>query len=233
MRTAIVSDVHSNLPALEAVLKRINELKVDNIYCLGDIVGYGPFPNECTELIRKSCPAVVQGNHDSGVTGGTTIDDFNVYGQAAIQWTQKQITPKNLEYLRNLPLTRVEGDLTLVHSSPVKPEEWTYILSLSEAIKCFTAFQTELCFIGHTHIPAVVGEDMTVNAYKRGVRQLINVGSVGQPRDGNPDSAFGLLDTAQKSYTLVRVPYDTTITIRAIKDAGLPSFLGKRLQKGV
>ena len=233
MRIAVVSDIHANLPALEAVLKKIEELKVDIIHCLGDIVGYGPFPNECIELIRKSCSAVVKGNHDSGITGETAIDDFNKYGQTAIRWTQKQISPENREYLRSLPLKKLEDDMTLVHASPQRPEEWTYVLTLNEAVKSFSAFQTEHCFIGHTHIPAVVGEDMTINAYKQRVRHLINVGSVGQPRDGNPDSAFGLLDAAEKSYTLVRVPYDIAVTARAIKNAGLPSFLAKRLQKGM
>ena len=232
MRIAIISDVHANLPALEAVLKKIEELQADVIHCLGDIVGYGPHPNECVELVRKRCSIVIKGNHDSGLTGETPIDDFNQYGQAAIRWTSKCITPENLKYLSNLPLMKVEDDITLVHASPVRPHEWTYVLNLHEAVESFKAFTTSHCFIGHTHLPIVVGEDLTINAFKFDIRHLINVGSVGQPRDGNPDSAFGLLDTEKKSYATVRAAYDVASTARAIKNAGLPSFLGKRLYRG-
>jgi predicted phosphodiesterase len=232
-RVAIISDIHGNLSAFEVVLKTIQEMNVDTIHCLGDIVGYGPFPNECIELVRQHCQVVVKGNHDSGVVSETNIDDFNKYGQAAIRWTIQQMTAENLDYLKKLPLISIDGDLTLVHASPFRPELWTYVLSFEEARESFHAFRTGHCFIGHTHIPVVVGEDLTINAYKPLVRQLINVGSVGQPRDGNPDAAFGLLDISERSYTLVRVPYDYSVTAKAIRKAGLPSFLGKRLQRGV
>ena len=232
VRIAVLSDIHANLPALEVVLKKTEELQADRIYCLGDIVGYGPFPNECTDLVRKRCSLVVKGNHDSGVTGETDISDFNQYGQEAIRWTTTKITQENLDYLRSLPLTLNEGDSTLVHASPVRPQEWTYVLSLQQALETFQAFSTRHCFIGHTHIPIVVGEDVSINAYKPGVRHLINVGSVGQPRDGNPESAFGIIDARTQSYSLYRVPYDVKKTATAMKSAGLPSFLGKRLFRG-
>jgi predicted phosphodiesterase len=233
MRTAIISDIHANLPALEAVLKNIGEQQADRIFCLGDIVGYGPFPNECVELVRKHCVYAVRGNHDSGLTGETSIEHFNRYGQEALRWTRDVVTPQNLDYLRALPLLHTEGDITIVHASPMNPGEWTYVLTMREAIESFEAFDTLLCFIGHTHLPVIVGEDLTINLFKPGMRHLINVGSVGQPRDGNPASAYGILDEKEQRFTLCRVEYDVKKTSRAIRSAGLPSYLAKRLARGI
>ena len=233
MRIAIISDIHSNLPALEAVLRRIVDLKVDAMYCLGDIIGYGPFPNECVELVRTHCAAAVKGNHDSGLLGETPTEHFNKYGQAAIEWTKNKITPQNLEYLRSLPVSYVDHDCTLVHSSPHQPTEWTYLMNWDQAEENFSAFSTKTCFIGHTHVPVVIGEDSSMNRFRADQRFIINVGSVGQPRDGNPESALGLLDTDKKTYVLVRVAYDISKTAQAIQDAGLPAFLGRRLFQGI
>lgn len=233
MRIAIISDIHSNLSALEAVLSKIDEMKVDTIHCLGDIVGYGPFPNECVELVRTRCLYTVKGNHDSGLLGETPTDHFNQYGRTAIKWTQKKITEPNLEFLRALPDKGVDNAITLVHSSPKEPSEWIYLMTWAQAEENFAAFSTELCFIGHTHVPVVIGEDSSINNYQPGKRHIINVGSVGQPRDGNPDSAFGVLDLDEKSYTLVRVSYDISKTATAIEEAGLPVFLARRLFQGI
>lgn len=233
MRVAIISDIHANLPALESTLAYIEDTNVDAIHCLGDIVGYGPFPNECVDLVRARCKHVVKGNHDSGLAGETSIQDFNQYGRKAIEWTADVITPENLEYLRSLPYSVVENGYTLVHSSPVQPEEWTYVLSRQDAELSFDAFTTDLCFIGHTHVPLIVGEDLSVNKFRKGLRYLINVGSIGQPRDGNPQAAFGLLNTEGPNYELIRVPYDVERTAKAIDDAGLPAFLAHRLFQGM
>lgn len=241
MRIAIISDIHSNLPALESVLAKGAEMKIEMWYCLGDIVGYGPFPNECIELIRKHCPVVVKGNHDSGLLGETSVDDFNNLGQAAIKWTKKQITPENFDYLKQLPLISILDKITLVHASPAEPEQWTYVFTVRTAQDSFAAFTTDLCFIGHTHVPVIIGEDMSINTYQPlpndsdqpKNRFLINVGSVGQPRDGNPHAAFGVLDTADWSYELIRVEYDVEKTATSITKAGLPGALAKRLVQGV
>ena len=230
---AIISDIHSNLPALEAVFAHVDSLHVDAVHCLGDIVGYGPFPNECTDIIRERCTHVIKGNHDSGLIGETTLEDFNRYGQEAIRWTEKVIGHENLEYLQQLPFSVIENNFTLVHASPVHPEQWSYVMNRQQAEECFHAFRTDLCFIGHTHVPVIVGEDGAVGSFRKGTRYLINVGSVGQPRDGDPRSAFGMLDTEIPAYETIRVPYEVEKTMAAIRNAGLPAFLGHRLIQGI
>jgi diadenosine tetraphosphatase ApaH/serine/threonine PP2A family protein phosphatase len=233
MRIAVISDIHSNLPALLRTFEEIDQLSVDRVFCLGDIVGYGPSPNECIALVQERCAAVVKGNHDGGVIGDVPLDHFNTYGQSAIRWTKKHITRKNAEYLSSLPLLRVEDDITLAHASPLHPEDWRYIFSWPDAERSFSAFSTHICFIGHTHIPVVVGEDGSVNMYRKGKRYLINVGSVGQARDGNPRATFGLLDTGNASFEIVRVTYDIEATASAILAARLPDYLAHRLFLGV
>jgi diadenosine tetraphosphatase ApaH/serine/threonine PP2A family protein phosphatase len=232
MLIAVISDIHGNLQAFQEVLKKVEELKAETIYCLGDTVGYGPFPNECVDLVRKRCAVVLKGNHDSGLVGDTPLDDFNHYGVSAIQWSKTVVTKENCDYLHALPFTAEPNGLTLTHSSPNKPDAWSYILTMRAAQENFAAFKTALCFIGHTHVPIIIGEDGSVNKYKAGARHIINVGSVGQPRDGNPDAAFGLFDSNTGDYSLIRVHYEVQKTARAIRDVGLPEFLAQRLFQG-
>jgi predicted phosphodiesterase len=233
MRVAIISDIHGNLPALEATLKEVDDLKADVLYCLGDTVGYGPFPNECLDIVRERCSIVLKGNHDSGLIGETSLDDFNQHGLKAILWSQPRVRKDNWDYIRTLPFSAVDNNLTLAHSSPHRPNAWTYILTLRAAQENFAAFSTELCFIGHTHVPVIIGEDSSINKFRKDCRFIINVGSVGQPRDGNSEAAFGMFDTEMKSYSLIRVPYDVEKTAKAIREAGLPEFLARRLFQGV
>ncbi|MEW6512312.1 MAG: metallophosphoesterase family protein [Bacteroidota bacterium] len=233
MLIAILSDVHGNLPALQEVLKTAGEMKADVLYCLGDTVGYGPFPNECVDLVRDRCAVILKGNHDSGLVGDTPLSDFNHYGLSAIQWTRTAVTEENQEFLRGLPCATEQNGITLAHSSPLNPEAWTYVLTMRAAKENFAAFTTPLCFIGHTHVPVIIGEDGTVNKYAAGRRHIINVGSVGQPRDGNAQAAFGMFNTENQEFTMVRVPYDIQTTARAIRAAGLPEFLAQRLFQGV
>ena len=233
MRVAIISDIHSNLEALQSVLFAIDDLRPDSIYCLGDIVGYGPYPNECVALVRERCAASVKGNHDSGVLGETPLAYFNQYGRRAVEWTKDRITSGNLAYLERLPLTQVIDDITLAHASPMKPEQWNYVFAWPEAKKAFRAFATTLCFIGHTHVPVMVGEDSKINIFRKNCRHLINVGSVGQPRDGNPRASFCMLDTESWTCELLRVEYNIERTAQAILDAHLPEFLARRLFQGI
>lgn len=239
MRIAIISDIHGNLPALEAALERITTLGPEKIFCLGDIVGYGPFPNECVALVRARCTEVVRGNHDSGLIGETSIEDFNQYGQRALKWTSGVISEENLGFLRGLPYTITLEGLTLVHASPADPPAWTYVHTMPSAREALEAFSTPFCFIGHTHVPIIIGDDYSVNTYRPPLpgsgspRHLINVGSIGQPRDGDPRAAFGLIDTETNAYELVRVEYDIERTAGALLKAGLPDPLARRLFQGV
>lgn len=233
MRIAVISDIHSNLPALTRTFEIIDQISVDRVYCLGDIVGYGPFPNECIALVRERCAAVVKGNHDAGAVGEVPLDHFNAYGKNAIRWTRKHLTRKNTEYLLALPPMRAEDNVTLAHASPLHPEDWHYIFAWPDANRCFAAFGTRICFIGHTHIPVVVGEDGSVNVYRTDRRYLINVGSVGQARDGNPRISFGLLDTTNGTFEVLRIEYDIEATASAILEARLPDYLAHRLFLGI
>ncbi len=233
MRIAVLSDVHSNLPALEKILSHIKSIHVDRIYCTGDIVGYGPFPNECIELIKDHCHGVVLGNHDAGLIGKAELKAFNKPGRKALEWTMKKIKEKNLTYLSGLPLMIEQEDITFVHSNPSNPDKWNYVTSLGDAREAFQAFSTSFCFIGHTHIPSVISEDFSLHKVVRGKRFLINTGSVGQPRDGNPGAAFGIFDTEKWHYELKRIEYDVNTMINAIENSGLPKLLSRRLIHGV
>jgi diadenosine tetraphosphatase ApaH/serine/threonine PP2A family protein phosphatase len=232
MRIAILSDIHSNLQALTKALEEIDAASVDSLYCLGDVVGYGGNPNECLDLIRRLASHVVRGNHDHAAIDEEIAEGFSRSGRKAATWTRKTLTDENLEYISALPMKLDLPPCTLVHASPLQPERWTYVLSLDVAKKQFPAFSEELCFIGHTHVPAVCGEDMRTFEFHKGPRMLVNPGSVGQPRDGNPRLSFGLLDTGTWEYSNIRSDYDIDGAAKAIRDAGLPDVLARRLFEG-
>jgi len=242
VRYILCSDVHGNLEALQALLEAVEGEKADRFVFLGDLVGYGADPNACVEKLREVAHLVLAGNHDYGALGLTDIDYFNPHARAAIFWTRKTLSPENHIYLKTLPLKRVENGLTLVHSSPFRPEDWYYISGPEEAIEGFSWCETPLCFVGHTHFPILfIMEPSGRVRYGRfrkvhleeGLRYLINVGSVGQPRDGNPDSCYVLYDGNEGLLELKRVPYDVETAQEKILAAGLPSFLAYRLAQGM
>ncbi|MDW7988421.1 MAG: metallophosphoesterase family protein, partial [candidate division WOR-3 bacterium] len=207
MRIAILSDIHSNLEALNAVLEYINDKNIEKIICLGDIVGYGASPNECIEVLLKLSPIfTVAGNHDFGVLGKTDIIYFNEIAQIAIKWTKKQLDCRSIDYLNSLPLTSVVDEAFIVHASPGSPDAWNYIFDIYDAKDQFQYFDDKICFVGHSHVPrAFVFRKKSssveiINEKKFSVsdadcRYLINVGSVGQPRDGDPRASFVIWDT--------------------------------------
>jgi putative phosphoesterase len=233
MRIAVFSDIHGNLEALTCVLKRVRKERADTLVCLGDIVGYGPFPNECIELVRTRCGIVVRGNHDTGAVYGVLLESFNADGRIAMEWTRSKLTPENRDYLRGLPIIHNSKDVTYVHASPMNPEHWTYVSTWRAVENAFPHFTTNICCVGHTHIPAIVSEKGMVNNYKKGERHLINCGSVGQPRDGDPRASFALIDTEHETASIIRVEYSVEATANAIRAAGLPEFLAKRLAHGI
>jgi diadenosine tetraphosphatase ApaH/serine/threonine PP2A family protein phosphatase len=240
MRYAILSDVHSNLEALEAVLHDVGIRKIEDVLFLGDAVGYGPNPNECIELLVENCKILLAGNHDWGVIGQTDITYFNEYARAAIEWTKDVLTEKSHKTLGSFPITEEieKGDMLLVHSTPKEPKEWHYLLTLWDAEINFHCFSNKFCFLGHSHYPFIIerlpsGELVT---YKEAVakgqseRYIMNVGSVGQPRDGDPRASYAIVD--EEKMEIIRVPYDIEAVQKKMKKAGLPALLIERLSKG-
>lgn len=232
MKVAILSDIHANLEALEASLEVVEQLEVDEVICLGDIVGYGPDPDACVQLVRQHCRTSLLGNHDEAIIRPDVSERFNDYARWAVQWTADHLDEQNKQWLAHLPRTSKDDNVLYVHSSPLHPEKWTYIFSRNDAVEQFTGFTETLCFVGHTHHPFIFCEDPETAEFSSDRRFIINVGSVGQPRDGNPQLCFGLFDTERWEFSHVRAPYDVRKTAEKIVASGLPSLLGERLLYG-
>ncbi len=243
MRIAVLSDVHANLTALEAV--RADLPDVDGVWVLGDIVGYGPQPNEVIATLQAMGARSVLGNHDGAAIGTVDAAYFNPDARLAIEWTTEAIDENSRSYLATLPEVRRDGDLTAVHGSPRDPI-WEYITNSSIAEANFDFFETRCCLFGHTHLPIVYrqvdgaievlpgldGEVITLGAG----RSLINPGSVGQPRDGLPDASYAILELGDdpdgSTVGFHRVHYEVDRTQRLMRDAGLPARLVERLRYG-
>ena len=233
MRLAVLSDIHANIEALTVALAEVDRLGADEIVCLGDIVGYGPDPEPCIDLIRERCSLVVMGNHDEAVGFDRKLEYLPKDGKKAVRLHQELLDEARLEWLRSLPLKAEGHGATLVHAGPLEPDAWARLSSFPELQAQFTAFETDVCFVGHSHRPAVVANKLGVSRVRPGHRYLINVGSVGQPRDRDPRLAFGMFDTEAFTYELVRAHYDVARTSTKIREAGLPDSLAARLRRGV
>ena len=243
MRIAVLSDIHANLPALEAV--RADLPDVDQVWVLGDIVGYGPQPNEVITALQEMGARTVLGNHDGAAIGCVDAAYFNPDARTAIEWTATEVDDNSRAYLATMPEVRRDGDLTAVHGSPRDPI-WEYITSRGVAAANLEHFDTRLCLFGHTHLPIVyrvAGDDVEAvpgmpgeAVHLDGARALLNPGSVGQPRDGLPDAAYAVLETSQDSADDVmlfrRVRYDIDRTQRLMRERGLPARLVERLRYG-
>jgi len=239
-RIGIFSDIHANLPALEAVLAALEKEDCDQLVCCGDVVGYGAFPNECCQMLRERAIPTIVGNHDHAALGLTDISYFNEIAKAAIKWTRNELKPDNAAWLRDLGFTTDYGDLFFVHSSPEAPRDWKYVLTMGEARLNFRHFEQRACFIGHSHQPFIIEfhEDNLFCSVrpeidmKRDRRYLINVGSVGQPRDRNYRACYAICDIERERIEIKRVDYDLERAQKAIIDQGLPSQLAERLANG-
>lgn len=240
MRYAILSDIHGNLEALRAVLADAGD-RADAFLCLGDIVGYGADPGACIELVAERCQLVVGGNHEHAVAGRIDLNWFNPYARAAAEWTHDRLDDDQRAWLGSLPLVSEAGDATLVHASPAHPEEWEYLVSAEDGFAALGAFTTRLCFVGHSHLPGMWvqgswGREHEAGAVKvsidPGCRYIINVGSVGQPRDHDPRAAYALWDVEGRTLAIQRVAYDLAAARAKIVAAGLPRFLADRLAEG-
>lgn len=239
MRIAVLSDIHSNLAALAAV--RADLPAHDEVWALGDIVGYGPQPNEVIRTLQEMGARSVLGNHDGAAIGTVDAHDFNPEAATAIRWTASVLDDNARAYLASLPEVRREGDLTAVHGSPRDPV-WEYITSTSIAMANLDAFDTRLCLFGHTHLPIVFaaqdGRGTALAALPdepvplAAQRVMLNPGSVGQPRDGNPASSYLIVDTDANIAEFHRVAYDIAETQRLMRQVDLPARLVERLSWG-
>jgi predicted phosphodiesterase len=242
MRVLIVSDIHANLAAFESVLADANGAW-DYIWCLGDVVGYGPDPNECCEKLQSLPHLCLAGNHDWAALGRLDIRTFNADARRAVNWTQEALKPENIAYLDALPTTFVLGQYTLAHGSPREPV-WEYILDPLIAALNFPHFETPYCLVGHTHTPVIYklvsdkgDTDAMSPAYRTptsldGHRLIINPGSVGQPRDSNPEAAYALLEVEKHVVEHRRVAYPVKVTQEKMRKADFPERLIARLEHG-
>ena len=254
MRLAVLSDIHANLPALEAVLADVERAGVSELWCLGDVVGYGAQPDECTSLVAERCELCLVGNHDLAVLGELDISSFSPAAAAAVRWTQKTADPGTLDFLRGLEPADESGEVALYHASPRDPV-WEYVLWPDQAAECIAVQAARVSMIGHSHVALffAMGEDrrparataIEMEDVARGAqagagtrldlsegRWLINPGSVGQPRDGDPRAAWLELDTDPAEATYHRVEYEIDRAAEAIEATDLPEHLARRLYVG-
>jgi diadenosine tetraphosphatase ApaH/serine/threonine PP2A family protein phosphatase len=246
LRVAVLSDVHSNLPALEAVLESIEDASAEEIWCLGDLVGYGADPDSCTALIRDRCEISLLGNHDLAVLDELDVSSFSDTAKAAVEWTQARIARETVSYLRGLGPALYHEGFGLFHASPRDPI-WEYVLTTDQAEAGLDAQEDRIGLIGHSHVALYFSRDENGPrpGYAQGAQApdgalidiseggwLVNPGSVGQPRDGDPRAAWLELETEELTARFHRVPYDIEAASRAIIDGGLPTSLGERLKVG-
>ncbi len=232
MRFAIFGDVHANLEALQAVLEDAQAYGATHYVCTGDIVGYNADPQECVKLIRElGCP-VVKGNHDEVASQDSNHTGFNPQAERAIKWTRQQLSPEDKLWLNGLPLTQTVADFTIVHATLDKPDKWGYVFNQLDATASFNFQKTQLCFYGHTHTPRAYMRDSAVKMValeqlwiEPGKKYFVNVGSVGQPRDGDWRAAYCIYDSEEQIVELRRLEYDIMAANDKLIAAGLPHRL--------
>ncbi|MFW5996930.1 MAG: metallophosphoesterase family protein [Verrucomicrobiota bacterium] len=241
MKYAVIGDIHANYQALEAVLEKAAEEGVERFICLGDIVGYNAEPSACLERIRELEPdVIVRGNHDEYVSSGEELLGFNPQAANVVEWTREQLTPQQREWLASLAYQKnLDSKVTVVHATLDMPAHWGYIFDKWHATSSFVYQYTQICFVGHTHVPVAFDKFMQISTLnydeitiEPGHKYLINVGSVGQPRDGDPRAAFAVYDDAEKMVKKVRVPYDLDKCQQLIREAELPEKCAMRLAEG-
>ena len=241
MRYAILSDIHSNWEALERSLDYLAKEKIDEVWVLGDSVGYGANPNECFGWVLEKTRVALLGNHEQAVVDPGLRDWFTGDARRAIEWTAGVLKPEHQQRIKSLNFLHVASPLTAAHGSPDKPEEYRYLFSFEDARPSFRAFETPICFVGHSHLPMIfsLGQDGYIRLFRsgktklqKGAKVLVNDGSVGQPRDDDPRAACAVFDTEKQVVEIRRVPYDIRSAQQKILQAGLPRILASRLSEG-
>jgi predicted phosphodiesterase len=241
---AILSDIHSNLHALDAVIADLKATKVDNVVCLGDFVGYAAFPDECIARVREQGWAAVLGNHDDALDNPSAKEMMNDVAVAGIRYAENHVSVDHRLWLEELPRTLTRSHLIFTHASLERSEEWPYLVDVESALLHFVEQKVPICFVGHTHRPMVInlqdkgkldvltpGEEADIQLPSAG-KTTVNVGSVGQPRDGDPRACYTLYFPKLHAVEFRRVEYDVRAAQKAIRDAGLPGFAASRLAKG-
>ncbi len=241
MKYGLMADIHGNLEALEVILDNFKKQAVDKILCVGDLVGYGASPDACIDKVRDLSVVCVAGNHDRAVLKKTDVDYFNPQAKEAVLWTEKKLEKKNKKFLESLPLLIEENNFQLVHASLVNPAEWSYVLNFYDANGNFLVMKSPLLFIGHSHVPIVFLLNIGRIGYsfssrikiERGIKYIVNVGSVGQPRDGDPRACSVLYDDKKKEIIFQRFDYPIEKAQEKIRAAGLPEIEAARLSEGI
>jgi len=239
MKYAIISDIHANLEAFQTVLADIKEQQCTHVVCLGDVVGYGANPKECLDIVREMNIPVVKGNHDEYIGVEEDPEGFNDAAAEAVAWSRAQLSDDDRKWLRDLKYFRIVANFSIVHATLDAPQRWGYVFEKLEAAASFTYQNTQVCFFGHTHVPVAFIRDTGVRGgtyskfqIEQGKKYFVNVGSVGQPRDGDPRAAYVVYDLQLGTIELRRLPYDIATAQRKIRAAGLPERLAERLANG-
>ncbi len=239
MRYAVIADIHANLEALEVVLADSKEQKCTHYCCVGDVVGYNANPKECLDIVRTMGMPVVKGNHDEYCSSEEDLEGFNPHAAEAVNWTRKQLSTEDRQWLRDLKYVRLVASFSMVHATLDGPQRWGYVFDKLAAAASFTYQNTAVCFFGHTHVPVAFVRDSVVRGgtYSKfrtepGKKYFVNVGAVGQPRDGNPKCGYVIYDLNEGTIELRRLDYDIEKAQKKIMDAGLPQRLADRLTLG-
>ena len=239
MKYAVIADIHSNMEAFEVVLQDTKDQGCTHYCCVGDVVGYGANPRECLEIVRTMGMPCVKGNHDEYCSSEEDLEGFNPHAAEAVNWTRRQLSKDDRQWLRDLKYIRLVASFSMVHATLDAPQRWGYVFDRLMAAASFTYQNTSVCFFGHTHVPVAFIRDTMVRGgtYSKfkvepGKKYFVNVGSVGQPRDGNPKAAYVIYDMTEGSIELRRLDYDIPKAQKKILEAGLPARLAARLADG-
>ena len=239
MRYAIIADIHANLEALQVVLEDTKEQKCSHYACVGDVVGYNANPKECLDIIRNMGMPCVKGNHDEYCSSEDPLEGFNPHAAEAVSWTRRQLNEEDRQWLRDFKYLRMVASFSMVHATLDGPQRWGYVFDKLAAAASFTYQNTAVCFFGHTHVPVAFVRDTMVRGgtYSKfkvepGKKYFVNVGAVGQPRDGNPKAGYVIYDLDDGTIELRRLDYDIGKAQEKIRSAGLPARLAERLGLG-
>lgn len=239
MKYAVIADIHANWEAFQVVLNDAKEQKCTHYCCVGDVVGYGANPKECLDVVRDMNMPCVKGNHDEYCSSEDDLEGFNPHAAEAVRWTRRQLPTDDRQWLRDLKYVRLVASFSVVHATLDGPQRWGYVFDKLMAAASFTYQNTSVCFFGHTHVPVAFVRDSVVRGgtYSKfrvepGRKYFVNVGSVGQPRDGNPKAAYVIYDLDEGSIEIRRLEYDIVTAQKKIMAAGLPQRLADRLALG-